>query len=238
MNDQVSREEKTKAFERLIFKKIIFTPNSKIRHVPLDWKPPQNDQSTDTSQEIVFGADCSQPIPLGTLIPLPPASGRVLFIPTSKQYPIADCLLVDADNKKITVIQITVSPANDKFPPGATTTCLYDAQRYEQLLKGNQHYRQYANQQLSNYGTDLLALIGMDGFVKVDDSTNLLVQYDSNNNPLPSCHVQFLVITPQPLNEKTYPSFALQFPWFRVLCKEHLSHWLSAPLVEILQKLH
>ncbi|KAJ1501638.1 hypothetical protein HMI54_009811 [Coelomomyces lativittatus] len=177
LKTSATRSEKTKAFERIIFRKILLSP-SNCSHSKLDGSD---------KRETEFVAEYSQIIPNDVLIPTPP-NLRALLIPEAENYPIADCILVDPKLKQIKVLLMTISHVNKKIPGpdnNNTFSCIYDQERYHNIVNGNKRYGIIPKM---NFATELLSLIEETGGITVNPVTHALEQKNSEGTIVP-CQV-------------------------------------------------
>jgi len=220
LNPSAISSEKTKAFERVISKKILFS-KTMMKHTKLDG----NDPKLETFTVNHIAAIEMQNI-LPDNLPLTPT----LLVPDNPLYPIADMILVDPIAQRVILIQITISHPSAKVPNSDNAyMALYDSNKWNQIIKNN--YQNHQNPR-KNYVEELLSLIGLDVAITINQNTKNLIMTD-NQGVQQSPPFEYLIITPKGIDHNS-AHLIHQFPWIRVLHSDFLAQFLSQELVTAL----
>jgi len=221
LNPNTGNQEKSKAFERILIKAILFSQTNTFKSTNL---------KNDDLQEEEIG--CNQAVPILSPAVLPtfiPTRGATLVFPLNDQYPIADLIFVDESKKKVILIQITTGHASAKVPHTTNAyPAVYQPQKWSQIVKDN--FKSHS-QPKSNYAEELLSLVGWNGTVTIDATTKQLILTNGNE----AASLEYLIITPRQPDSTAANSYGA-YPWIRVLHSEYLAKFLTPTIVDALCK--
>jgi len=221
----INNDELGRPFERLLLSVLYLSGTKTVKTTTLDFK-----------NEQLITLSVSKGILVNKSLPTEPFVEPVVLIQEDKDFPISDIIFITQDT--VIILQLTVGSVGKKIPfDGKVYSAIYNPQKLQSLVR-SLHLSIPRQQEVLegkiNYVDSLMSLtIQPFGKINLDPQVQQFIDTKTGK----AVKFYYIIVTTQSYSKipkNTMATVEKQFPWVRVIYREHLDEFFNTDIIALL----